>query len=483
MHTSRRSSGWIGGLGVLIVLTLAWGISPSPVTGRSPKFNTIFYKRLHNMTPSAAWSPDSRYLAFHSLRTSPSYVAPRIYRRSTGSRYYRRATTSRYYRRATSARYYRRPTASRVYRRATTARIYRRATASRYYRRSTHARYLHGRIPHGSIPYRPALYAERIYTTAPLRSRLGLIDAFRRTFRAIPTSTYNRATSSAAYFRPRWLDTRHVATSTGFSGDAQVVNTATQRQASLQRLSTVHPHPQGLFLVGREPQTGVFLVDRRAPQTRYALVDKRRKIGGFLPQFSPDGRYLAWIDTNHDYSAASLKVYAFPLRPETLQQDATLRIRSPWSWDKAIYQAIELREISIPETGPVVDFVWGPQGTSIAFVRGDGYSGAGSYQHKAKGLFLMTLDGEKAQTPRMLDAKGDQPSFMPNGSLAFHRRTGFRDEIWFWNATQGGKTFVINGHEPRISPNGRYLAYLRWTPPQRAWNNGVQLFLGILALP
>lgn len=477
MNTSRRSYGWIGVFGAITAIVLAWGISPTPVVGQSPKFHTIFYKRLFNMTPSAAWSPDSRYLAFHGLRASPSY-AYRIHRRSTHSSY-RSATSSRAYRRSTHSPIYRRATTSRVYRRATASRIYRRATASRIYRRSTHARYRHTRTAYRST----TLSAQRVYSTVPNRSHIGLIDAFRRALRTLPAHAYKRSTSSAAYFRPRWLNASQVVTSTGFSGDGQFIDTTTQRQTSLQRFSTVHPHPQGQFLVGRDPQTGVFLVKTHLYHTRYALVDKRRRIGGFLPQFSPDGRYLAWIDATHDYSAASLKVYAFPYRPETLDKDANLRIRSPWSWDKAEYRAIELREIPIPETGPIVDFVWGPQGRSIAFVRGDGYSGAGNYQHTTKGLYLMAFDGENSQKPRLLDRKGDQPSFMPNGSVAYHRRNGFRDEIWFWNATQSGKTFVVYGHEPRISPNGRHLAYLRWLPPQRAWGDGVQLFLGILALP
>ncbi len=117
MNTFRRTYGWIGVFGAITAIVLAWGISPTPVVGQSPKFHTIFYKRLFNMTPSAAWSPDSRYLAFHGLRASPSY-AYRIYRRSTHSPIYRRATSSRIYRRSTHSPIYRRSTHSRIYRRS-----------------------------------------------------------------------------------------------------------------------------------------------------------------------------------------------------------------------------------------------------------------------------------------------------------------------------------------------------------------------------
>ncbi|MCB9638931.1 MAG: hypothetical protein H6728_09315 [Myxococcales bacterium] len=485
----RRFSGWTATLGVLFVTTLAWTIAPTAVKSRPVRFHNIFFQRLHNMTPSAAWSPDSRYLAFHSLRATPTYAAPHLhrYRRSTRSRYYRRSTRSRYYRRSTRSRVYVRSTRSRVYVRSTRSRVYVRSTRSRHYRRSTHT-YVHRRSTRSRYyrrstrsRYRANLYAERIYTTGS-RSQLGLVDIFRRRMTTLSYRTHRTSTLSIAYFRPRWVNRTVVTTSTGFSGDAQLIDVTTRAHRSLRRFAMTSSHPTDNLLVGRDPQVGVFLTSRRNPNKRYALVDKRRRIGGYLPKFSPDGSMLAWIDTNHDYSAARLRVYAFPYRSETLSRDATLRVRSPWNWEKTMYAAIEMKEIQIPETGPVVDFVWGTKGRRIAYVRGNGYSGAGNYKHTSKGLFLLQLDSDKPRA-RLLDPIGDQPSFLSSGSLAYHRHNQTRDEIWFWNAGRGGKTFVTFGHEPRVSPNGRYLAYLRWLPPQMAWSSRAQLFLGVVALP
>jgi hypothetical protein len=332
-----------------------------------------------------------------------------------------------------------------------------------------------------------------VYDANIQRDQLRLLTLGQRRPERIYFKQYTSSSVSAiSLFRPRWLAPNLILTSTGFSEDASLITLPAKKVLRLKRLVTPDAHPQGEIIVGRDPQMGVFATTRQAPDQRYALIDERRTIMGYLPRFNPKGDLLAWIDAPSDYKASPLRIYRFPYaRGSALTEAATSRVKSPWSWDKKTHPAVPLQSFAIPPTGDIVNFIWSPSGQEIAFVRGQGYTGAGNYRHTSQGLYLLRFRDDKT-TLLQIDPKGDHPSFFPDGSLAYHRMVLERSpqrqnthiaEIVRWDAQTQKQTVIAAGNQPLVSPDGKHIAILRWHPESPTFENTASLHLSILRLP
>jgi len=308
------------------------------------------------------------------------------------------------------------------------------------------------------------------------RSRLAVLDVKKMKVRRFRWKRRRSTASPAAYFHPQWSGNELLLTSSGFSGDNLLLAFPKGAMRTIPRMGVSSFGPQGRMIVGRVHQTGVYVTTVGRPKVRYPLVDKRRRVRGMFPRFSPHGKLLAWIDARTSGAvAASLKIYRVPFNADTLKQHAQVLARHPWKGKKKV-RAIGLMAFAHPKISQVVEFAWSPNSQAIALVRGRRYPGYGNYQYRTKGLFLLRLGKEGSKALRLIDRRGENPSVAPDGVVYYNRPGG---GLWRWSPKSGRRERLLaHGFSPCLSPSGEHLAFLAWKTSRK----GKRLYLGLLPL-
>ncbi|HAA57756.1 MAG TPA: hypothetical protein DCE42_23515 [Myxococcales bacterium] len=411
--------------------TMAWWAS-APLHTSVDAATGVKYVQLYNATPSPSWSPNGKFLAFHDLRF-PKRGTKLLLKPSPTSyvRYLKRSSPGGYKRFV--ARY--------------RARILRQSSPSLKFLGDSH-RYSHVSVLNVGNMKRSWLAMKKLKSTTP---------------------------SSTAYFHPKWANDNLLVTGSSFGNKGGLFIFPNGPKKQLPGLSVPTFGQSGRLIIGRQHQTGVFIAHVDAPDTFYAVVDERTKIRGIFPSFSPDGKKLAWIDAGTYYNAAPLKVFSVPFKAENLKSQATIWAKDPWIYRRKKHKALRVNTLKTPKTKRVVEFVWAQDSSTIAYVKGTRYRGYSNYQYGPRGLYLFKL-GDK--TSRLIDEKGKNPSFAPNGDVYYDRNN---DGIWRWDAKTGKSAQLLKkGEEPRVSPDGKHLAFLLWKPKRRRYRS--KLYLGIKTL-
>lgn len=96
---------------------------------------------------------------------------------------------------------------------------------------------------------------------------------------------------------------------------------------------------------------------------------------------------------------------------------------------------------------------WSPDGRAIAFTADEG------------GVEVVYVGMPGGGGPTRL-GEGSEPDWSPDGARIYFER---RDSV-FWRPAQGGEPrFVLaDGSTPRVAPDGRWLSFVRGTPPSSA---------------
>ena len=221
-------------------------------------------------------------------------------------------------------------------------------------------------------------------------------------------------------------------------------------------------------IVLQSPDTG----ERRAVSAPSSDTDEDRK-----PQFSPDGKVLAFVRAHNDVGSIAIVSLAGPLDDARIISPASARVSSfAWTRDSremvftGTYQGTpgvwrmpangQTSPVAVPGVGPVLEnLAIAPQGAYLAY----------QISHQDANIWRLALEqGRPAAAPvRVVASTRDDtaPDYSPDGKrivFASTRSGGY--EIWVCGADGSNPTQVtrlgapVSG-SPRWSPDGRTIAF------------------------
>lgn len=165
----------------------------------------------------------------------------------------------------------------------------------------------------------------------------------------------------------------------------------------------------------------------------YNLTDNGATSYDQEPVWSPDGTKLAFVAIRNDVPPATPNI--FVMDPNAPGQ--TINVAT---------QVTHYKEGNVP----LSELAWSPDGSKIAFVRGNAVPGS-------QLVFVTESNGTQA-TPLQLAAQGGGPTWSPSGTqIAFW----FSNQVYLRNSDGSGSATPLaggTGREPEWSPDGTRIA-------------------------